>query len=88
MSRINSYKRKNLNDCSSIQLFSLIYGKDVAKQLGILEIPSNNIFYQPVKKERFIIHLSIHYTYLGGSFQFKKNFKLDLFLPCNKINEI
>ena len=43
MSHINSYKRKKLNDCSPIQLFNLIYGKDIAKQLGILEIPTNDI---------------------------------------------
>ena len=43
MSHINSYKRKKLNDCSPIQLFSLIYGKEIAKQLGIFEVPSNNI---------------------------------------------
>ena len=43
MSHINSYKRKKLNDCNPIQLFSLIYGKGIAKQLGILEIPTNDI---------------------------------------------
>ena len=29
MSNINSYKRKKLNDCSPIQLFSLMYGNDI-----------------------------------------------------------
>ena len=43
MSHINSYKRKKLNDCSPLQLFSLIYGNDIAKKLGIVDIPSNDI---------------------------------------------
>ena len=43
MSHINSYKRKKLNDCSPIQLFNLIYGKHIAKTLGIIEIDSNKI---------------------------------------------
>lgn len=43
MSHINSYKRKKLNDCSPLQLFSLIYGKDIATKLGIIEIKPNNI---------------------------------------------
>jgi IS30 family transposase len=43
MSNINSYKRKKLNDCSPLQLFSLMYGKDVAISLGITEIQPNEI---------------------------------------------
>lgn len=43
MAHINSYKRKKLNDCSPLQLFSLIYGNDIAKKLGVVEIPSNDI---------------------------------------------
>ena len=43
MSHINSYKRKKLNDCSVLQLFSLIYGNDIAQKLGIAEISSNDI---------------------------------------------
>ena len=43
MSHINSYKRKKLNDCSPLQLFNLIYGKQIAKSLGIIEIDSNKI---------------------------------------------
>lgn len=43
MSHINSYKRKKLNDCSPLQLFSLIYGKDIANKLGIYEINPNEI---------------------------------------------
>lgn len=43
MSNINSYKRKKLNDCSPLQLFSLIYGNDIANKLGITEINPNNI---------------------------------------------
>ena len=43
MSHIDSYKRKKLNDCSALQLFSLIYGKDIANKLGIKEINPNEI---------------------------------------------
>ena len=43
MSHINSYKRKKLNDCSPLQLFSLMYGNDVAIKLGIIEINPNDI---------------------------------------------
>ena len=43
MSNINSYKRKKLNDCSPLQLFSLMYGNDIANTLGIIEIESNDI---------------------------------------------
>lgn len=43
MSHINSYKRKELNDCSPIQLFSLMYGCDILNKLNIKEIPSNDI---------------------------------------------
>lgn len=43
MSNINSYKRKKLNDCSPLQLFSLIYGSNIANKLGITEIDSNHI---------------------------------------------
>ena len=43
MSNINSYKRKKLNDCSPSQLFSLMYGNDIASKLGIIEIQPNDI---------------------------------------------
>ena len=43
MSHINSYKRKKLNNCSPIQLFRIMYGKNIAKQFGIVEINFNNI---------------------------------------------
>ena len=43
MSHINSYKRKKLNNCSPLQLFSIIYGKNIAKQFGIIEINFNDI---------------------------------------------
>lgn len=43
MSHINSYKRKKLNNCSPLQLFSIMYGKDIAIQFGIIEIDSNNV---------------------------------------------
>ena len=47
MSHINSYKRKKLNDCSPLQLFSLIYGKDIANKLGMIEIQPNEINLSP-----------------------------------------
>ena len=43
MSHINSYKRKKLNDCIPLQLFNLMYGNNIAQQLGIKEIDSNSI---------------------------------------------
>ena len=43
MSHINSYKRKKLNNCSPLQLFSIMYSKDIAKQFGIVEIDVNDI---------------------------------------------
>lgn len=43
MSHINSYNRKKLNDCSPLQLFSLMYGNDTAKILGIKNIEQNSI---------------------------------------------
>ena len=43
MSHINSYKRKKLNNCSPLQLFSIMYGKDIANQFGIVEIDANDI---------------------------------------------
>ena len=43
MSHINSYKRKKLNNCSPLQLFRIMYGKDIAKQFGIIEINFNDI---------------------------------------------
>lgn len=43
MSHINSYKRKKLNNCSPIQLFNLLYGNEIAKKFGIVEINPNNI---------------------------------------------
>ena len=43
MSHINSYKRKKLNDCSPLQLFNLMYGKDIANNLSIKEINPNEI---------------------------------------------
>lgn len=43
MSHINSYKRKKLNDCVPLQLFNLMYGNNIAEQLGITKIDSNSI---------------------------------------------
>ena len=43
MSHINSYKRKALNDCSPIQLFSTLYGRDTATKINITYVKPNNI---------------------------------------------
>ena len=43
MSHINSYKRKALNDCTPLQLFSTLYGTDTAIKLGITRIKNNDI---------------------------------------------
>lgn len=47
MSHINSYKRKKLNNCSPIQLFSLLYGNDILQKLKISEIDPNSINLTP-----------------------------------------
>ena len=43
MSHINSYKRKELNDCNPLQLFSILYDDNIATSLGILKIKPNDI---------------------------------------------
>lgn len=43
MSHINSYKRKKLNDCNPLQLFNLMYGKEIANQFGIIELDTKDI---------------------------------------------
>ena len=43
MSHINSYKRKKLNNCSPLQLFSTMYGNNTAIKLGISKITSNEV---------------------------------------------
>ena len=43
MSHINSYKRKKLNNCSPLQLFSIMYGNNIANHFGITEVDSNDI---------------------------------------------
>lgn len=43
MSHINSYKRKKLNNCSTLQLFNLLYGHDISQKFGIVEIKQNEI---------------------------------------------
>ena len=47
MSHINSYKRKKLNNSSSLEMFNLMYGNDIATKLNILEIKSNDINLTP-----------------------------------------
>jgi len=47
MSHINSYKRKKLNNRSAQDLFSLLYGEDTLKKLGIFPVPSLEIVVTP-----------------------------------------
>lgn len=43
MSHINSYSRAKLNDKKPIEIFNLVYGKEISKSLGIIEISSNDV---------------------------------------------
>ena len=47
MSHINSYSREKLNDKSPFDIFSAIYGDDVAGKLCIVKIPANEILLKP-----------------------------------------
>lgn len=48
MSHINSYKRKKLNDRSSLQLFSLLYGSRTPAKLNISSVAPDEINLTPV----------------------------------------
>lgn len=47
MSHINSYTRKKLNNQSANRLFSFLYGETILPNLGILDIPANDINLTP-----------------------------------------
>ena len=47
MDRINSYKRKKLNDRSPYETFSFYYGEDLLKKLGCSPVASENIILKP-----------------------------------------
>lgn len=47
MSHINSYSRNNLNDKTSFQVFSFLYGDAILPRLGITEIPANDVTLKP-----------------------------------------
>ena len=47
MSHINSYTRKKLNNQSANRLFSFLYGKTILPNLGIQDIPANDINLTP-----------------------------------------
>ena len=47
MSHINSYGRKRLNDVSPYDVFTLMYGEETAKLLGIRKIPYDEIILTP-----------------------------------------
>lgn len=47
MSHINSYRRKNLGDKSPYEIFSLLYGEDILKMMGLTFIPDDEITLSP-----------------------------------------
>ena len=47
MNHINSYTRKKLNNRSAHQLFSFLYGEDIAGKLEMKAIPANEIIIKP-----------------------------------------
>ena len=47
MSHINSYAREGLNGRSPYDLFSLIYGDEALRKLGIQRIPARDIILKP-----------------------------------------
>lgn len=47
MSHIDSYTRKKLNDRTPLQLFSFLYGDDVAAKLDLHEVAANEINLKP-----------------------------------------
>ena len=48
INRINSYKRKKLNNQSAFDLFSFLYGQDILDRLNVSAIAPNNITLRPV----------------------------------------
>ena len=48
MSHINSYSREKLNGKSPIEMFDFLYGEGLAKKLGQITIPPNDILLKPV----------------------------------------
>ena len=47
MNHINSYTRKKLNNRSAYQLFSFLYGDEIADKLKMEAIPANEIILKP-----------------------------------------
>ena len=47
MNHINSYPRKKWNDRSPIDVFTNIYGKEIAEKLGLEKIPSQRVLLRP-----------------------------------------
>ena len=47
MNHINSYTRKKLNNRSAYQLFSFLYGDEIADKLEMKAIPANEIILKP-----------------------------------------
>jgi IS30 family transposase len=47
MSHINSYSREKLNDRSPLEMFGFLYGGNVLEELGIVNIPPNEIILNP-----------------------------------------
>lgn len=75
MSHINSYKKKVLNDCSPLQLFSTIYGKDIAIKIGITKIKNNEIILSNYLNSYFhkvhmFYHMNIYFSSFCGIYFF------------------
>ena len=47
INHINSYTRKKLNNRSVYQLFSFLYGEEIAEKLKMKAIPANEIILKP-----------------------------------------
>lgn len=47
MSHINSYKRKKLNNRTPYEMFSFLYGEELANKLGIVSVAPENVVLKP-----------------------------------------
>ena len=46
-SHVNSVKRKSLHGKSPFEMFSFVFGENIAKLLGIIEVPANDVVQSP-----------------------------------------
>ena len=47
MNHINSYGRPELNNRSPYEMFAFLYGEDILRRLGVIQIPRNEIILKP-----------------------------------------